>query len=93
MARIDICDICNSREDITTKRFVIGSQIDAAGGPSEDDFESFDLCAKCELELLREFVYSNAKSRDARIAYGVPLLERVKRKIEITKDGGRKIAK
>ena len=79
MTTINICDICESREDVSTQRYVFGSQTDIAGGAAEDDFESFDLCELCELSILRIYVYSTAKCREDRIKYGVPMIELIKK--------------
>lgn len=74
-----ICDICESREKVTTQHYVTGSQVDVAGGPSEDDYDTFDLCQDCELKILRIHVYKRAKNRQERMDYGVPMIEIIKR--------------
>lgn len=79
MASIIVCDICESREKVSTQHYTIGSQTDIAGGPSEDDFDTFDLCQDCELKILRIYVYKNAKNRDERVKYGLPIIEIIKR--------------
>ena len=86
MARIDICDICESREKVTTNQYTFGSQTDLGGGRSEDDFETFDLCQSCELKILKIFVYKSAQNREQRIAYGKPILEIIKRLIKAEKE-------
>jgi hypothetical protein len=85
MATIDICDICESREKVSTQHYVIGSCIDLGGGQSEDDFESFDLCQECELKILRNYVYKGAQNRAERIVYGIPLIEIIKRLQDLAK--------
>ena len=54
MATIKICDICEDRNSVTTQHYNTGKfQIDAAGGPSQEIEETFDLCYLCELKVLR----------------------------------------
>ena len=79
MATIQICDICKSSEIVSTQYYVIGSQTDLAGGASEDDYETYDLCQECELKVLRIYVYKGAINRKERMTYGIPIIEIIKK--------------
>jgi hypothetical protein len=57
MATIKICDICESRDQVTTQHYNTGEwQTDPAGGPSQELEKVFDLCSICELKVLRVLI-------------------------------------
>jgi len=56
MATIIVCDICNSRENVSVRSYAIDKQADLAGGRAETIEKHFDLCQSCELKILINFV-------------------------------------
>lgn len=55
MAKIIICDICNTDKNVITKHFTVGSEVDAAG--SLDDIQwSCDICLNCYIKQLESAI-------------------------------------
>lgn len=48
MATIRICDVCKSQDDVSNCAYWVDRRMDAAGS-MEDDYDSFDLCLKCQM--------------------------------------------
>lgn len=58
MATVKVCDVCNSQKDVNLREYEIGTQSDAAGGPSESIVKSYDLCHSCEVIILNNTIKS-----------------------------------
>lgn len=63
MATIKICDVCGTRQDVQTKHYWVNRKMDAAGS-MDDEYESFDLCAK-HRELVIESALNELFSKEA----------------------------
>jgi hypothetical protein len=73
MATVKVCDICNSQKDINLREYEIGTQPDAAGGPSESIVKSYDLCQSCEVIILNNTIKSIIKESGYNINNILPL--------------------
>lgn len=88
MANIIVCDICNSRERVTAHYYRTGEwQTDPAGGRSEESREIYDLCADCELKILRhlftELHKRSCNPSDKIVVCEKMIIEEIKRRISI----------
>lgn len=52
MTTINICDICETRDNVSRVRLVYDRTMDGSGS-SSDDCEIFDLCEHCELKIYK----------------------------------------
>jgi len=81
MATVIVCDICNSRENITHRGYLIGNQTCLAGEASDIIEEQFDLCQTCELKILREFIKQISTSQEMQFELNKLLVTRIQKEI------------
>ena len=80
MATINVCDICDARDRVTRRGYLIGRVSDAAGG-SEDEEEIFDLCEPCELLVLRNVIKDGHTTMAAKIDSNNVIIKKIKEKM------------
>jgi len=79
--RITVCDVCQTKEGVEKVWLPYDRKMDAAGS-MEDVGETFDLCCKCYLRVLRFRVLQEARTgRIDKWAFNKKLIEDIKGKI------------
>lgn len=78
---IRICDICDSKNRVNSVYLPYDRKTDAAGS-MEDIGESYDLCERCELRILKSVFHKRYKNEVFNI--NVDIIDNIKRRIHET---------
>ena len=60
--QIRICDICGTREDVQKVWLPYDRKMDGAGS-MEDVGETYDLCCRCHLKVLKDVIRKEINAR------------------------------
>jgi len=83
--QITICDICGTRKDVQKVWFPYDRKMDAAGS-MENVGETFDLCCKCYLKVLKSVILKEAEiGRINEWTFNKELIEDIRNRINIKK--------